>query len=155
MKKPSELKQLILREGRTQRDICEALRWDESKLSHFITGRRIPTEEDIKALARELDLHRGLLSIAEDMENPADVRLKALAGLVSCLGLAEMPGPRNEFKKRRRKLFRTQALAAEAFGVGQSTISEWENGKRPVPGIAFKLLNCRELLDKAIHPGQL
>src|SRR5208337_3168085 len=97
MKKPSALKELILREGRTQWGICKALHWDEAKLSRFITGRRIPSDADITALAKELDL------------SPGEVQAT----------LTNSQGKRSLFKMRRRKLFKTQALAAKAMGVSQ------------------------------------
>jgi DNA-binding transcriptional regulator YiaG len=47
-----------------------------------------------------------------------------------------------QFTTRRKKLFRSQAQAAEAMGVDQSTLSRWETGCRPVPGIVVKFLEC-------------
>jgi len=122
MKKPSALKELILREGRTQWGICKALHWDEAKLSRFITGRRIPSDADITALAKELDL------------SPGEVQAT----------LTNSQGKRSLFKMRRRKLFKTQALAAKAMGVSQPTVSAWENGKGLVPEMALKMLDCLE-----------
>lgn len=49
-----------------------------------------------------------------------------------------------QFTRHRKKLFRTQAAAAEAMGVTVGTISHWEIGRRPVPAIAVKLLECLE-----------
>lgn len=51
-----------------------------------------------------------------------------------------------QFTRRRKKLFPTQAQAAEAMGVTQGTISLWKTGHRPVPPIAIKLLECLEKL---------
>ena len=47
-----------------------------------------------------------------------------------------------QFIRRRKKLFRTQAQAAEALGVTPGTVSHWEVGRRPVPLIVQKLLDC-------------
>jgi DNA-binding XRE family transcriptional regulator len=49
-----------------------------------------------------------------------------------------------QFTRRRRKLFQTQATAAEALGVCQGTVSLYESGGRPVPKTIIKLLECLE-----------
>lgn len=49
-----------------------------------------------------------------------------------------------QFTRRRRRLFKTQAQAAEALGVYQGTISSYETGHRPVPTVVIKLLECLE-----------
>lgn len=48
------------------------------------------------------------------------------------------------FQKARRKLFTTQAEAAEAMGVSQGAIALWENGQRPIPDYAWIILGCVE-----------
>jgi DNA-binding XRE family transcriptional regulator len=48
----------------------------------------------------------------------------------------------NQFCKRRKKLFRTQAAAAEALGVSPQAVSMWENGRREVPLWVVKFLEC-------------
>lgn len=57
-----------------------------------------------------------------------------------------------QFARRRRKLFRTQAKAAEAMGVTVGTISHWETGRHFVPNFAIKLLEC---LEEREHLGML
>lgn len=57
-----------------------------------------------------------------------------------------------QFTRRRRKLFRTQVQAAEALGVTVGTVSHWETGRRPVPAIAIKFLEC---LEEREHLGML
>jgi DNA-binding XRE family transcriptional regulator len=47
-----------------------------------------------------------------------------------------------QFTKRRKKLFRTQAAAAEALGVSPQAVSMWENGRREVPLWVVKFLEC-------------
>ncbi len=47
-----------------------------------------------------------------------------------------------QFTKIRKRLFRTQAAAAEAMGVCQGTVSLYESGGRPVPKTIIKLLDC-------------
>lgn len=49
-------KSLIYRSGKCQWEICRELNWPEAKLSRFVTGRRTPSEDDLKALARVLEL---------------------------------------------------------------------------------------------------
>jgi DNA-binding XRE family transcriptional regulator len=47
-----------------------------------------------------------------------------------------------QFTRRRQKLYRTQTQAAEALGVGRTTIVMWETGKNPVPRWAILFLEC-------------
>lgn len=47
-----------------------------------------------------------------------------------------------QFTRRRKKLFRSQAKAAEALGVTPGAISHWESGRRPVPPSMVKFLDC-------------
>jgi DNA-binding transcriptional regulator YiaG len=49
-----------------------------------------------------------------------------------------------QFERKRKLLWKSQAQAAEAIGVDQSAISNWETGRRPVPGIVVKFLECIE-----------
>jgi len=49
-------KSLIYRSGKCQWEICRELCWPEAKLSRFVTGRRTPSEDDLKALARVLEI---------------------------------------------------------------------------------------------------
>ena len=55
-----------------------------------------------------------------------------------------------QFTRRRKKLFRTQAAAAEALGVTPGQISHLETGRRPVPLIVQKFLACLE--SSKTHP---
>ena len=48
----------------------------------------------------------------------------------------------NQFTRRRQKLFRTQAAAAEALGVTQQALSNWETGRRSVPLWLVLFLEC-------------
>jgi transcriptional regulator with XRE-family HTH domain len=50
------LKSLIYRHGRSQWEICQELHWPEAKLSRFVTGRRIPSRDDLQALAKVLKI---------------------------------------------------------------------------------------------------
>lgn len=49
-----KLKILIYQSGKSQWEICRELQWPEAKLSRFVTGRRTPSEEDLRALAQVL-----------------------------------------------------------------------------------------------------
>ena len=49
-----------------------------------------------------------------------------------------------QFTRHRKKLFRTQAAAAEALGVSPQAVSMWENGRREVPLWVVKFLDCLE-----------
>jgi len=49
-----------------------------------------------------------------------------------------------KFTKRRKKLFRSQAQAAEAMGITVGAISHFETGRRAVPLYVIKLLDCLE-----------
>jgi DNA-binding transcriptional regulator YiaG len=49
----------------------------------------------------------------------------------------------DEFKAIRKTLFGTQA-AAEALGVVVQIIKAWEHGRRGVPEMAVKLIQCLE-----------
>ena len=53
-----------------------------------------------------------------------------------------------QFTRRRKKLFRSQQAAADALGVRQQAISNWETGRRIVPATIEKFLACIESLDK-------
>jgi transcriptional regulator with XRE-family HTH domain len=48
------LKSLIYKSGKSQWEICRELNWPEAKLSRFVTGRRVPSKDDIEALAKAL-----------------------------------------------------------------------------------------------------
>jgi len=48
------LKSLIYQSGKSQWEICRKLNWPEAKLSRFVTGRRLPSKDDIDALAKVL-----------------------------------------------------------------------------------------------------
>jgi len=50
------LKSLIYKNGKSQWEICRELNWPEAKLSRFVTGRRVPSQQDIEALAKVLGL---------------------------------------------------------------------------------------------------
>lgn len=50
------LKSLIYKVGKSQWEICRELNWPEAKLSRFVTGRRVPSQQDIEALAKVLGL---------------------------------------------------------------------------------------------------
>ena len=47
----------------------------------------------------------------------------------------------NQFSRRRKKLFQTQAAAAQALGVTPQAVSRWECGA-PVPLWVTKFLEC-------------
>lgn len=47
-------KSMIYRTGKCQWEICRELNWPEAKLSRFVTGRRAPSQGDLRALARVL-----------------------------------------------------------------------------------------------------
>jgi len=49
-------KSLIYRSGKCQWEICRELNWPEAKLSRFVTGRREPSEDDLRALAKVLKI---------------------------------------------------------------------------------------------------
>ena len=49
-----------------------------------------------------------------------------------------------QFTERRKKLFRSQQAAAEALGVTQQALSNWETGRREVPLIVVKFFECLE-----------
>ena len=54
-----------------------------------------------------------------------------------------------QFTSRRRKMWDTQAQAAEALGVTQGCVGHWETGRSPVPLMIQKLLDC---LESKNHP---
>jgi DNA-binding transcriptional regulator YiaG len=49
-----------------------------------------------------------------------------------------------EFKRLRKRLFRTQQQAAEAMGVSNRSVSHWETGRIRVPERAVKFLQLLE-----------
>lgn len=49
-----------------------------------------------------------------------------------------------QFEKKIKKMFRTQARAAAALGTTQQAISNWFTGRREVPLIVVKFLQCLE-----------
>ena len=49
-----KLKSLIYGKGLSQWDVAKQLKWSESKLSRFITGRQLPSNEDLLRLSRVL-----------------------------------------------------------------------------------------------------
>jgi transcriptional regulator with XRE-family HTH domain len=53
-----KLKALIYSKGLTQWDIARRLGWTESRLSRFITGRQIPSNDELIALS-------GILGVPE------------------------------------------------------------------------------------------
>lgn len=60
-----------------------------------------------------------------------------------------------QFTRRRKKLFRSQQAAADALGVRQQAISNWETGWRAVPPIIEKFMECLERADNAEKEGRL
>jgi transcriptional regulator with XRE-family HTH domain len=59
-----KLKNLIFKAGKSQWQICQELNWPEAKLSRFVTGRRIPSRDDLAALAPVLGFSRKELDEA-------------------------------------------------------------------------------------------
>ena len=59
-----KLKNLIFQSGKSQWQICQELNWPEAKLSRFVTGRRIPSRDDLVALAPVLGVSRHELQEA-------------------------------------------------------------------------------------------
>lgn len=59
-----KLKNLIFKTGKSQWQICQELNWPEAKLSRFVTGRRIPSGDDLEALAPVLGVSRQELEEA-------------------------------------------------------------------------------------------
>ena len=55
-----------------------------------------------------------------------------------------------QFARTRKRLWRTQAQAAEALGVTPGQISHLETGRRPIPKIIIQFLACLE--SSKIHP---
>lgn len=56
----------------------------------------------------------------------------------------------NQFEKKIKTMFRTQARAAAALGVTQQACSKWITGHNPVPLWLVKFLQCLENADKVI-----
>jgi hypothetical protein len=55
------LKTLIFQSGKSQWQICRELNWPEAKLSRFVTGRRVPSPDDLEVLASVLGVsHKEL-----------------------------------------------------------------------------------------------
>jgi DNA-binding transcriptional regulator YiaG len=59
-------------------------------------------------------------------------------------GEEDVPMTPLQFTRRRKKLFRSQQKAAEALGVTQQALSNWETGRREVPLWLVKFLECLE-----------
>jgi hypothetical protein len=56
----------------------------------------------------------------------------------------------NQFKQKLLKLgFRTHAQAAEALGVGRTTVTMWTTGANSVPAWAVLFLQCLEAKTQA------
>lgn len=47
-----------------------------------------------------------------------------------------------EFVRLRTRLFKTRRAAAEALGVGRTTVDNWENGTTKIPVAVQKLIRC-------------
>lgn len=60
----------------------------------------------------------------------------------------------NQFKHYRKKLGLSQSQAAKALGVKTGTVKSWEAGRRRVPEVAVKLLECLEAADKIGKEGK-
>ena len=58
-----------------------------------------------------------------------------------------------QFEKRVKRLWRTQQQAATALGVRQQAVSNWCTGRRAVPAIIEKFMECLENADKATKEG--
>lgn len=56
-----------------------------------------------------------------------------------------------QFSTRIQKLWRTQQEAADALGVTRGAIGHYGLGRRPIPKIVVKLLEC---LEAANHVAQ-
>jgi DNA-binding transcriptional regulator YiaG len=46
----------------------------------------------------------------------------------------------DEFRRNRETLGLSQAQLADVFGVGKRTVGYWEDGSRPVNGVAVKMM---------------
>ena len=66
----TELKIELVRRGLVQADVARATQISEAKLSRILNGRALPTEYEIKALAKVLRLHRDQL-LSMSMVTPA------------------------------------------------------------------------------------
>ena len=50
-----------------------------------------------------------------------------------------------ELKTARLRLgFRSRRALAEEIGVPKQTMDSWESGRRPIPNLLIKLLDCLE-----------
>ena len=49
-----------------------------------------------------------------------------------------------QFTKIRKKLWKSQQAAADDLGLIQATISHYETGRRPVPEIVVRFMQCIE-----------
>ncbi|MFZ5449000.1 MAG: helix-turn-helix domain-containing protein [Thermodesulfobacteriota bacterium] len=58
------LKNLIFKSGKSQWQICGEINWPEAKLSRFVTGRRVPSPDDLETLASVLAVSRQELQEA-------------------------------------------------------------------------------------------
>ena len=50
------LKSLVVQTGKRQWKIAQELGWPEAKLSRFVTGRMMPTQAEVEALAKVLGI---------------------------------------------------------------------------------------------------
>ena len=56
-----KLKGLIHGKGLSQWDIARQLGWTESRLSRFITGRQVPSDDEVVALSKVLSVSEAKL----------------------------------------------------------------------------------------------
>lgn len=75
------LKILLAEDGRTQTKIAELAGIDPTTLSKIVTGERPPTEDQVRALAKILQVHPSVLTAEisrDDLVGVAEQKLKSL-----------------------------------------------------------------------------